>query len=414
MKNKPRLLFISPIAPQLTGNGLAMRAGTMLEALSQDFKVSLLVVPISGNPGDHVNSDLEACCSEVAKLEHGDLGNLFTRACHHPLLWPLLGWLHRYPVEWRAITSRTIQKSYAIFKGRSFDRIHIFRTYMIPFARPYILAGTTTPSQVHLDMDDIESQTRTRLAELQPEGAKRKRLKQEAADFENREQQCLSFCDHIYVCSKVDRQILSRRFPGYQNFHTVPNIIRLPETAAEKKVQSPFCFLFIANLAYPPNQDGLNWFIQAVLPILKKTAPGPFKVILAGSGEWKGSIPLKSLPEFEVKGFVQDLEALYNSCDASIAPIRVGGGTRIKILESLAHKRPIITTSSGAEGLELESEILLGDTAPLFAAACCRIMEDASLRKRLVDDGYKTVSSCYSPEVLLKTLREMKDKQISQ
>ncbi len=80
MTVKPGLLFITPIAPQLSGNGLAMRAGAMLKALSLEFEVSLLVIPVSGNPDDRVDADLAACCNQVVQLDRRGLGNLFTRA----------------------------------------------------------------------------------------------------------------------------------------------------------------------------------------------------------------------------------------------------------------------------------------------------------------------------------------------
>ena len=128
---------------------------------------------------------------------------------------------------------------------------------------------------------------------------------------------------------------------------------------------SPFTFIFVGSLGYYPNADGILFFADRVLPLLRAKSPLPFVVRVVGKGlSAKQSARLAAIPEVEIAGWVEDVSSCYKGSDAAIIPIRAGGGTRIKALEAFAHGVPVVSTSLGLEGLPVEDEthVLVGDS----------------------------------------------------
>ena len=99
----------------------------------------------------------------------------------------------------------------------------------------------------------------------------------------------------------------------------------------------------------------------------------------------------------EVLGFVPKIEDALAQADLVVAPLRLGGGTRIKILEAFSHRIPVVATSIGSEGLDVVSgrELLIADTAEDFASACVRLLEPGTLRLDVVDHAFELVNEKY-------------------
>jgi glycosyltransferase involved in cell wall biosynthesis len=103
-------------------------------------------------------------------------------------------------------------------------------------------------------------------------------------------------------------------------------------------------------------------------------------------------------------GEVEDVAPCYAAADAVVIPIRSGGGTRIKILEAFAYKKPVISTSMGMEGIEAVHgvDVMIADTPEDFARCCQQVMADQELRERLVTNAYHLVTRAYSLQVLMR------------
>jgi len=109
---------------------------------------------------------------------------------------------------------------------------------------------------------------------------------------------------------------------------------------------------------------------------------------------------------------VPDLDPFLAAASVSIVPLRVGGGTRLKILNALAHGIPTVSTTIGAEGLALEPgrDLLLGDEPDAFARQVAALIGDESLRARLRENGRRTVTARYSWQALAPSLEAAVDK----
>jgi glycosyltransferase involved in cell wall biosynthesis len=406
MSTGPKLLFISPVFPDVTGYGLAMRAGAMLEGLSGFCQVYLLIIPIH----DPYRTALSPCVGpwchryrvvHISKLCHrlvrldGMLQRLRTRPCR--------------PAEWRYASARMIAKASQAFQHIRFDYVHVFRLYMTPFAMPYL--RTQKPhAACHLDLDDVESRTRCRVADLYRANGlyiQARRERQAAEMYARLEQELLPRFDGVWVCSQQDKHRLSTRV-DVQNIFVLPNAIRLPSGPHPAKYGGPFTFLFVGNLSYYPNEDAVVYFLEHVLPCLRRRAKQPFCFTVVGSGQSRRLRHYRRTPEYRHVGWVGELAAYYEQADAVVVPLRAGGGTRIKILEAFSFRRPVVSTTVGAEGLEVGDgqHLLIADQPRHFAEQCCRLMEDEQLSRSLTANAYACLVAHYTRDELQRALRE--------
>jgi glycosyltransferase involved in cell wall biosynthesis len=183
----------------------------------------------------------------------------------------------------------------------------------------------------------------------------------------------------IVVCSDVDRERLSE-----PNARVVPNIYPTPERPLGRlSAGSPPTVSIIGQLHYPPNADAAAFFVRDVLPKLRAEIPD---VEVRLVGEPSASVAaLADVQGVTVTGLVPDIAAELARTDVCAVPIRFGGGTRIKILEAFAHRIPVVATTIGAEGLDVENgqQLLLADDASSFAAACASLLRDDALRSQV-------------------------------
>jgi glycosyltransferase involved in cell wall biosynthesis len=292
-------------------------------------------------------------------------------------------------------------------EAHTFDVVHVFRLAMVPFARSWGGRASPTGPDWHLDLDDVESVTRLRLAALyrstgQPELAQREQ--HEADRYATLEATVLSSFDRVYVCSELDRERL-RRHPQKAEVRVLPNALPIPPPAAAPTPRPRFTFLFVGTLGYYPNQDAVAYFCTEVLPRLRAAAAGQFQVDVVGTGPSTVLARLAGPPEVRVLGPVPSVAPAYGEADAVIVPLRGGGGTRIKVLEAFAFRRPVVSTSLGIEGIDAhpEEHVLIGDDPDVFARQCLRLLQDPSLRCRLAANAWSLFTRAYSIEAVARS-----------
>lgn len=138
--------------------------------------------------------------------------------------------------------------------------------------------------------------------------------------------------------------------------------------------------LFVGNYEYPPNVDAIEWALTDIMPRVWRDCPNA-RFIVAGfalPAEWSKRWVDKRIVW---KGFVEDLTALQSECSMFLAPLRHGGGSKLKVLEALAAGLPLVSTAQGVSGLSIKPEAgyLLGDDAQQLATQICRVVNDTSI-----------------------------------
>ncbi len=166
--------------------------------------------------------------------------------------------------------------------------------------------------------------------------------------------------------------------------------------------------LFVGSLCYTPNVEGICWFVNEVLPLIRAQEPDA-QLLIVGSYPREDVIKLQDQDGVKLHQNVLEVRDYYAQSAVVIVPVRIAGGTRIKILEAGLLGRPVVSTSIGAEGLGLKSgeQCLVADSREDFAQACVSILRDQSLGESLADQNWDFVSQNYSLETVESKIRNL-------
>lgn len=169
----------------------------------------------------------------------------------------------------------------------------------------------------------------------------------------------------------------------------------------------PLSILWLGSFDWPPNLEGVRWFLEKVWPILAGGA-GQFELHLVGSKPPSDVSAAGRNGSIHVHGYVEDISDLRRRADVLIAPLLSGSGVRVKVVEGLAFGLPVVATSKGAEGLTAMPgrDLLVADGAEEFAAALRRLAADTELRQRLSDAAQTYVRSTHAPRAVAQIKKE--------
>ncbi len=156
--------------------------------------------------------------------------------------------------------------------------------------------------------------------------------------------------------------------------------------------------VFSGSMDWLPNVDAMEWFLAEVLPLIHTKRPATTVTIAGRSPDARVVRAAAGLAGVTVTGSVPDMRPYLWGAKASIVPIRIGGGTRLKIYECMAAGLPIVSTAVGAEGLAYTAgeDILIADEPAAFAAACLRVLEDDATRRSIAANALRLVESRFS------------------
>lgn len=192
------------------------------------------------------------------------------------------------------------------------------------------------------------------------------------------------------------------------NSTVLPNIPFAPPAKPFPQVDSKV-LLFVGSLWYAPNRQGIDRFLQRSWPAIKQAEPQA-RLLLAGAASPELRRGWEAHPDVSAPGFVDDLAAAYRDAAFTIAPIHSGGGTNIKILESLAYGRACVTTLHSAAGFGSELAgaglgIARDDTD--FTRLCLEWMADPSLRRREADRGHAQLGKHYTHALFFERVAQL-------
>jgi glycosyltransferase involved in cell wall biosynthesis len=201
------------------------------------------------------------------------------------------------------------------------------------------------------------------------------------------------------VVSAREQQLLSSVAPHIAPIEVIPNFIDLADYAQVREVPQPNSLIFTGSFRYSANHDAMAWFFRHVYPLIQAQVPD---VTITITGD-HANLPLPSATNMTLTGFVDNVRPLVASAWVSLAPIRVGGGTRLKILESMALGTPVVATSKGAEGLEVHhrQHLLIADTPQEFAESVVRLLREPELRRGIADRAHQLVRERYDQAVVM-------------
>jgi glycosyltransferase involved in cell wall biosynthesis len=328
----------------------------------------------------------------VPKLDVGDPVFHPIHLFRHPRYVPHVAWLravHGVPyvaAKWDSAAVRSALERE--LQAHDFDVVWLAS---LGAARYLPLVRRSRPrARVVLDEHNVESGIWAEFARRQ-RGLRRVVADAEARAIRRFERDTLRAVDAVAAIS-VDDARACRELAGVEARY-LPQVVAFARRAPSTPPPPRLCY--VGTLSWRPNVRGLDWFCREVWPRVRERLPEA-TLDIAGTGlpSDRHGVPVVPpawrAPGVRVLGFVADVAPLYEGSAAIVAPIRGGGGIRIKILEAFRHGIPVITTADGASGLPIERgrDAFVEDEPEAFAARVVEVATSVALQVRLREAGY--------------------------
>jgi glycosyltransferase involved in cell wall biosynthesis len=382
-------VLVVPLAPAPAGNGLAMRAALLLDALADTGPVDVVIVPVSGpaEPTDWLlaRSRSVVVVPPVPVSTRADvvvqLGDPARRA--------ELAQLERLPMR-----ARLAPPSSAVVARAELPRdphtVVVLRSYLAPFGTA--LAEELGAARLVVDADDDD------------EGLLRRRGDDAEADAHAvLAREWLARADRVLAASPVEAAAMQARY-GFA-VDPLPNAVAAPDTVSEPPGRHRL--LYVGNLTYEPNVTAVRDLVTQVLPRVRAVVPDA-TVDVVGVHDARLA-DLADADGVQLLGDVPDLAPWYAGADVVVVPLREGAGTRIKVLEAFAWRRPVVATPAAVAGLEVDDgvSVHIGTSPAALAAHTVRLLRDPEEARRTVDTAATVLAEHYLLDVVVARARRL-------
>lgn len=391
-----RILYLGLVPPVPTTNGHRVRFRSLLSALSKEGHEVALVC--FANPDELASPapELNELCTHVHLLPAPPKQT--TVAEYWGRLSSLLS-----PASYGAQRFCSKQMSEAIqssLKGERFDAVICDDVYMLSNLPP------NPQIPVLLDKHDITYEVMERFLKYEKNPCKRIYGRLEQQKVRRLEVDSYANSTVVLACSERDAELI-RSDCSKARMQVVPNVIDV-ESYRPSWEDDGRTLLFVGAMDYFPNRDAVDYFIAEIFPALRPLVPGGFRFVVAGRNPSSEMLRrYRKLPDVEFTGSVADMQPIIAQSAVCVVPLRIGSGTRLKILEAAAMGKTIVSTRLGAEGLDFlpGKEIVLADDPKEFAKAIAHLLADPPYRRTLGRAARRRVEGHYDLSSLQVALR---------
>ena len=223
--------------------------------------------------------------------------------------------------------------------------------------------------------------------------------------------------EHTLAVSEQDRSALLSALANERERQAASTRITVTPIAVDTTALQPLQrspnsrrIVTLGTLHYPPNADGIRWFLRDVFPLVLSREPEAHLTIIGKNPPddfvtLAGQDPL----HIQVTGYVEDLNPYFEQSAIMVVPVRAGGGMRVRILEAFARGMPLVTTTVGLEGIEAQDgrEVIVRDESETFAQAVVDLLENPSAQAQLALAGRELVEAKYDWQVALKAMDQV-------
>ncbi len=200
------------------------------------------------------------------------------------------------------------------------------------------------------------------------------------------EREALRAADAIIAVSEEDRRQLMALAEPAKPIAVIPNVVAVDDYqwAGPVPDEARFDIVFTGKMDYRPNVDGVLWFAEAIWPLVRQARPATTWAIV-GQRPHTRLAALGDAPGITLTGRVDQVQPYLAGAGVYVLPLRIGSGTRLKLIEAMAAGCAVVSTTIGAEGFALESgrEAIVADTPEAFAAAVRALLDDPARRVAL-------------------------------
>ena len=388
---------MSPVVPYPPTWGFATRVYQFGRLLARRHAVTLLAF---ANAADEPHlAPLRAICDEVHTVPR-------TMTTGRKRFGQLSSLLSPVSYQWRSFRSDDMQRKLTELTRRPFDIIQIESSQLGGF--------TFDPrSALVVDEHNIEYELlhRTFLTESSP--LRRAYNWIEFKKFRREEIGTWQRAAGTVTTSAREAEIIGRIAPG-KPVKSVPNGVDVEYFRPSTEPVDPDTIVLTGLMKYRPNVDAAIYFVRDILP--KLLAVRPKLVFYIVGGEPPEEVRQLAGPHVVVTGTVPDVRPYVHKAAVFVVPLRMGGGTRLKVLEGLSMRKAMVSTSLGCEGIDVVDgkHLLIADTASTFADAVIRFLEDATLAAALPRAGQDLVNQHYQWERVVGDLEAFYEQLLGQ
>jgi polysaccharide biosynthesis protein PslH len=205
--------------------------------------------------------------------------------------------------------------------------------------------------------------------------------------------------DALFVTSERDGDLIAEDLPHIPK-HVIPNGVDVGYFKASQVTPEPHTLVFTGTMAYQPNSTGMLFFLDEVFPSILREIPDA-KIYIVGNKP-PPELANRASDHVIVTGLVDDVRPFMDRASAVVVPLLAGSGTRLKILEALSMKKPVVTTTIGGEGIDLVhgESAMIADDPEDFAQNVVQLLRNPELQTKLRDVGYRLVSDRYDWSII--------------
>lgn len=383
--------------------GGRIRTSKLFERLARDHEITWICLRREHETDEQV-ALMRACCARVEAFPFRD-PEKFTPAFYADLARNLLS-PHPYTVaRYRHPALRA--RIAALLAEERFDLL------ICDFLHPALnVMGLPFSPQV-LFQHNVESVIFERHWRTQPHPARRAYLYLQWRKLLRFEGQAARWFDHNIMVSEADRQTMARLY-GAENASAIPTGVDADYYRPAAGEGPDNELVFTGAMDWLPNVDGIGWFVREVLPRVRREVAARLVVV--------GRNPLPEVqalaaanPDVVVTGTVDDVRPYVDRARAYVVPLRIGGGTRMKIFEAMAMAKPVVSTRLGAEGLPVTDgrNIVLADEPEELARQIVALLRDPMRRRQLGSAGRQLVTQHFTWDVVARRFTEICEEVVS-
>ncbi|MGH8500492.1 MAG: glycosyltransferase, partial [Methylococcales bacterium] len=267
-----------------------------------------------------------------------------------------------------------------------------------------VLRFSASKAKLIFDTVDLHHVREAQEAELTNSDSLRKQARQ----TKDKEYALIGKCDETWVVSESEHNALEKAFPG-KTIRLISNIHVIRHDTTNFKDRKDI--VFVGNFQHSPNQDGLQWFLESIWPIVHAAQPN-IRLNIVGASAPDNLLKISKGMNVVFHGRVENIEAIMDDTRINIAPLRYGAGAKGKISQALACGLPTIATTVAADGMQLidQQSVLLADHADVFANTILMLYENETLWKNISFNAYRIAEDFFSaPSVTAKIKAALRD-----
>jgi glycosyltransferase involved in cell wall biosynthesis len=374
---RPLVVSLLSRPPHSARDGLAIRNHALLSALAREFRVRAFALSdperaYAGEWPDGVDAEIVPQPPRRIRRAFAAAASLATGAAYSERLY------------------RSAELERRVFETSSKEDTRWIVAHSYHVAPAALSAGRP----VWIDFHNLDSEIWRRTAETSEGAAVRRFARAQAVRVRALEADLARAAAGLSCVSERDAEDL-RSFGGARPPLLVPNGVDLERHAFRRESPPGETVLFIGDLSWPPNADGVRWLLSEIWPRVRRLRPAARLAVVGRSAP--ADLVRRAGEDVVFAGEGGDARVHWLEAAVAAVPLLAGGGTRLKILEAAATGVPVVSTRVGAEGLELadETEILRRDDAEGFAAAVVGLLADRAAARRQAEAARARVERHY-------------------